>query len=571
MIDRRKLIESVFIETPVYDDRNKDVFPDHQIKMKKGKFERTEKINQELEADIYNVIAQGYHKIVIRRNQEIIGMIEAEMNTNAVIPFPKITGIAVRKPHRGRGYSKIMYSWMIDLFGGVISDEKLTGKEGYGSFQLWVWLSTKYPSYMWKSNETAIIPIKGPINPTMMGSKNDHFMSTKEPFDYNTYNKRFAKPFKMPSYSAIEMPKKSGTLTEMPQFSDKDKDLADHEAFGPPENSTFKKSYPLSSKGKIDLYEYNSKVSSKEILLYSPEGECVGVLAFDEPHESFLPYPMVTFSGVKKEHRGKGYSKLLYAFVINMYGGIISDATLTGEEGYGSFQVWQSLGKKYTLYMVNTDTGEVNPLQNISKSSMGRHDERYLATSKPFDFKKHNLSKSPPVNEVELKSPIGGNDIDQSDPNDWDFISGKTLVSKNIGNGIVFLKMKIEHSKDVKYALKDTKTKQIISGMRAQIDQHDYKVEPTEAQISSVVTSPVYRGKGWGKLLYKMVLETEKTIVSDSLLYPGAATIWKSYLPTIANVYNFSESNGLEPFDFAKGTSKDGVNDYFVASTKKML
>jgi GNAT superfamily N-acetyltransferase/ribosomal protein S18 acetylase RimI-like enzyme len=364
------------------------------------------------------------------------------------------------------------------------------------------------------------------------------------------------------------------TMSEMPQFSDKDKELADHESFEPPMYAKLKKSYPIALpggiKGAIDLYQFDANPASKEILLKLDTGEGVAVMQFDAPEESDLPFPTVLFAGVKESHRGKGLSKSLYDFIIKMYKGVISDATLTGEEGYGSFHTWQSLAKSYNAYIVGVND-VVTPRNGFTKDAMGSHHERFMATQYPFDYAKHNQKRQMAYTEVELMQHKAENDIDSSDPNEWDFVSGQKLIEKKVGNGIIFLKMKIAHANDVKYALKDVKTNKIISGMRAKIDPNDYKVDPNEAQISSVVTGEQYRNKGWGKLLYKLVLDAEKTIVSDYQIYPGAAAIWSKYLPTIANVYNYNEDGELEPFDFAKGTSKQGIYDYFVASKKKLL
>lgn len=378
-------------------------------------------------------------------------------------------------------------------------------------------------------------------------------------------------------------------VNEAPQFHDQDKNLGDDE-----ENYEEPIGFKVISKtpvkigngtGSVILYQANDLPAYKALALNMPSGQTVGAMRFDAPKDSDLPFPTITFSSIKKEFRGQGLSKILYDYVINKYKGVISDATLTGEVGNGSFQVWQSLAKRYKTYLINSMTGKVWPVDGFGKHAMGDHEERFMVTLHPYDTVSHNAklgfstrsinsraNKSKAgIKEVELMVHKGESDIDSSDPNEWDFYSGQKLIDKKVKDGISFIKMKIPHTNDVKYALKDLNTNTIISGMRAKIDPSDYKVEPTEAQISSVVTGEKYRNKGWGKLLYKLVLDAEKTIVSDYQLYPGAAAIWKNYLPTIANVYSYNEDGELEPFDFAKGTSKQGIYDYFVASKKKLL
>lgn len=743
-------IKNLFVEMPIFHDRDKDTFPDFEIVRKKGKFIKTEKVSQNIEADIFQVTEKNYYKIMFRINQTVIGMVELDTTITPVILFPMVIGIAVREQFRGQGHSKSFYSWMISYYGGIISDETLTGEDGHGSFQLWQWLSKTFPTYIWKSKETVIIPLENVvITNKMMNNRKDHFMTAIAAVDYKSYNAKFAKTFKLPSYARsgiklTEMPvfqdthlsmgkkspeedevnqtaydecrnlissmtfkdytielysekhrymsfvltenkqiigrlaatkfrefaaidyvfviedhqklglgtqmykmlidsiggcysdrtltgsdgggsfatwQKLGTIyhsylyrkstmdviqvdgftadlmtnpndrflatklpykdaknlnensvmTEMPQFSDKDKGLADSESFEPPLNATLKKSYPIQHpKAVIDLYEFNSNPDSKELLLRLETGETVGVMSFDAAEDSDLPFPTVMFVGIKESHRGKGLSKLLYDLIIKVYKGIISDATLTGEEGYGSFHTWQSLAKNYNAYIIRSDD-TITPVSNITKDMMGSLRERFMMSKYPFDYANHNEKRQLAYTEVRLMSPVGDSDMDSSDPNEWDFISGKKLIEKKIGNGITFIKTKISHVKDVKYALIDNKKNKVISGMRAEINSTNYKVEPNEVQIGSVVTSEPYRQKGWGKLLYKLVLDEEKTLISDSQLYPGTASIWSKYLPTIANVYNYTKDGQLEPFNFAKGTSKAGIDDYFVASTNKLL
>lgn len=390
---KKHSVKNIFIEMPVYRDKDKDTFTDIEIMKKKGKFEKTVRVNQEIEADIFNVTERNYLKIMFRINQLVIGMVEIDTRINSVVLFPTIIGIAVKISSRGKGYSTIFYSWLIDYYKGIISDETLTGEEGHGSFQSWQKISKNYPTYIWKSKETAIIPLDGEIiSDSMMKNKTDHFMAAKKPIDYKSYNVKFAKTFKMPSYV------KSGIkLTEMPVFADKDKSLADDETFEPPLNATLKGSYPIklrTGNGIIDLYQFNVEPATKVILLRLESGESVAVMSFDASTDSDLPFPTVMFVGVKKDQRSNGFSKIFYDFVIKKYKGIISDASLTGEEGYGSFQTWQSLAETYKdkTYMVKDDD-TIIPISTITKDMMTSRFERFMVTFYPFDYKKYNEKK----------------------------------------------------------------------------------------------------------------------------------------------------------------------------------
>jgi GNAT superfamily N-acetyltransferase len=497
--------------------------------------------------------------VINKENNEIVGRLISHLGSEG--DYPIIASTVVYKKHQKQGLGMLMYTMLIDSLGGCYSDRTLTGEYGGGSFRVWELLGQKYNSYTVsrdkKAKRNIIVKANG-FSQDMMGDPDEKFLVTKDP---------------IPEDKLSDPNKELAAMTEMPEFSDKDKVLGDDESFLPPLHATLVKTFgidiPGVGKGKAELYRFISNSEEKELLLYMPNGEGCAVMQYDATKDSDMPFPVISFCAVKESYRGKGLSKILYDFIIKLHKGIISDATLTGEDGYGSFQVWQSLNKKYKTYIVNTVNGIINPLPIITREHMGDHNERFMVTLHPFDYVRHNEGKS--LKEVQLMNHSGDHDIDSSDPNEWDFLSGKTLINKKIGKDMIFIKMKVQHNSDVKYAIKDIKNKVIITGMRAKIDSGDFKVNQNEAQITSVVTNPNYRGKGWGKLMYKLVLETEGTIVSDYQLYPGTYAIWKDYLPKIANVYNFNEDGELEPFDPVKGISKEGLYDYFVASKDKLL
>jgi len=57
-----------------------------------------------------------------------------------------------------------------------------------------------------------------------------------------------------------------------------------------------------------------------------------------------------------------------------------------------------------------------------------------------------------------------------------------------------------------------------------------------------------FRGKGYGKLIYKAVLEKEGTLYSDTILFKGSYGLWTNYLPSISTWYG-----GLLPISWIKG------------------
>ena len=55
------------------------------------------------------------------------------------------------------------------------------------------------------------------------------------------------------------------------------------------------------------------------------------------------PYPVMGMIRIHPDYQGKGYGKTFYEWMINNYGGLISDSTLTKRAGKGSYHIWQSL------------------------------------------------------------------------------------------------------------------------------------------------------------------------------------------------------------------------------------
>ena len=57
-------------------------------------------------------------------------------------------------------------------------------------------------------------------------------------------------------------------------------------------------------------------------------------------------YKLTTEVIIFDEYKGKGYGLALYESALDIFGGIVSDDTLTS----ASFGVWKKLGQKYPIY-----------------------------------------------------------------------------------------------------------------------------------------------------------------------------------------------------------------------------
>jgi GNAT superfamily N-acetyltransferase len=314
--------------------------------------------------------------------------------------------IGLKSAYRGLGYSKVLYAWLIFAYAGIFSDESLSGgnpKKGIiGSFESWQWISKHFNTYYFDGGKGVIYPIKGGIKKSMMKSRGDKFLATAEPFDYIAYNKNNGRVSSSGNQEPEEMPVpdnsiKKKALSETPEFSDKDKSLGDDE-IGKPSGAVLKQQYEVKTAvgiGLIQVYQYLFSKTSKNALLKLDTGEYIAQLEYEDDISEDSPFPVIEFVGVRPEYRGKGISKLMYEWIIKKYKGLISDSTLTGEEGYGSFQVWQSLAKTYkNIYMIDLNTTLVKPITAIDKSLMGKKHERFMLTVYPFDWKAHNAIRS---------------------------------------------------------------------------------------------------------------------------------------------------------------------------------
>jgi len=77
------------------------------------------------------------------------------------------------------------------------------------------------------------------------------------------------------------------------------------------------------------------------------------------------------------EYQNKGYGFALYKSAIDLFGGIVSDHTLTKS----SLRMWEKLATKYPIYKYSDKV--IKPVKNI-KSELGEYEEQFIATKKPI-------------------------------------------------------------------------------------------------------------------------------------------------------------------------------------------
>jgi GNAT superfamily N-acetyltransferase len=77
------------------------------------------------------------------------------------------------------------------------------------------------------------------------------------------------------------------------------------------------------------------------------------------------------------EYQNKGYGFALYKGAIDLFGGVVSDSTLTKS----SLRMWEKLVTKYPVYK-NNEKG-IKLVKNV-KAELGEYEEQFIATKKPI-------------------------------------------------------------------------------------------------------------------------------------------------------------------------------------------
>lgn len=163
-------IRKIFLETPIYndagggdggdggtqipqdyewtlDDRNS-----REIELKNYKNVSSKQVTDK-DGNVFSVVLYDNEDglIAAARNnpgEPLIGEVIAEKHTDRKYPFPTVGSSHILSNFRGSGLGTELYKIIIDKFGGIISDTKLSGKAKKGSFQFWQKLPKHYNSYI---------------------------------------------------------------------------------------------------------------------------------------------------------------------------------------------------------------------------------------------------------------------------------------------------------------------------------------------------------------------------------------------------------------------------------------
>jgi predicted DNA-binding protein YlxM (UPF0122 family) len=140
-------------------------------------------------------------------------------------------------------------------------------------------------------------------------------------------------------------------------------------------------------------------------------------------------------AAVSEDHQGKGIAWSIYNYMIEKYFKVLySDTSLTGEDGYGSFNIWVRLSGKYNAYLYSIPNKSYTQVSRFTREMMGDSNILFVVSvdELPIDeplkelkggladgmsikdiAKKHDVSPSTIRNQIEQ-----GKDVEQEHTDD---------------------------------------------------------------------------------------------------------------------------------------------------------
>lgn len=177
----------------------------------------------------------------------------------------------------------------------------------------------------------------------------------------------------------------SDMMNEMPAWKDGDKKISDYMG---ERTRKYVDDMHLSRRGEI-LEEF--KVNGLPAVIYRNHEQNklhVHIFVNDKEVAGFHWWkegkkPWATSSAsVATEYQGKGIAYTVYTYMIDKYmHTLMSDETLTGETGKGSFDIWVKLGKKYPFkYIYNTSSRRYRQVQEFTRDMMDDEVKRFVVS-----------------------------------------------------------------------------------------------------------------------------------------------------------------------------------------------
>ena len=122
---------------------------------------------------------------------------------------------------------------------------------------------------------------------------------------------------------------------------------------------------------KKDNIEYILFEYASPLWFFLDKDTPVGFSGFRGLDEDFFNFVRLGTLYVTKKYRNKGIATNLYTYMIEKYGGIVSDYELSKNDKFGSFYVYEKLSKKYNVY--ESYYGELTKVTDFKTTNRHSH------------------------------------------------------------------------------------------------------------------------------------------------------------------------------------------------------
>lgn len=314
-------------------------------------------------------------------------------------------------------------------------------------------------------------------------------------------------------------------LLEMPQY--KKETIPDKKEM----ENVLKDRYDFFKNDKvIDSFKYDGFLfeliqGNSSLWFIIKDGIPVGFSGFRGLDEDIYNFVQVGSLYISKEYRNKGLSTKLYEYMIEKYGGIISDYELSKNDKFGSYYIYEKLLKKYFGYEKYYEN--IKRIKTLSVDT-NRH-SKIIISKKEI---KENIEES--YFQSLLESPIGYENIslEQDDLEAYGVIYSKKETNEEFskeGFDFKIYKTSGYSTSEIWLVYKDNN---LVGMTKISIGQKFNEI------INTIIHNRV-RGKGIGSILYKTIIDYYGYIVSDVHLSNNENGSWYLYKKLIPKYHSY--------------------------------
>jgi hypothetical protein len=200
-------------------------------------------------------------------------------------------------------------------------------------------------------------------------------------------------------------------LNEMPAWNDRNKSIASNI------DKDFDKTFKWLKQGNFKQIEELKIIKGYITLVFSRNNDTFYVLVYEnwlgrEVAGEFVwgkngkNQWQTESAGVAEEHQGKGIAITVYDYMIEKYfKTLYSDSSLTGEEGYGSFNIWNKLSRLINYaYLYDERSKTHTPVKEFTRDMMGDANVLFVVSTEEIKTEEKPLNEMPYIHDLNGKS-----------------------------------------------------------------------------------------------------------------------------------------------------------------------